>query len=242
MKIIFKINTFMIVLFLFTSCKKENVNGINNQSSILQNENNLDNSVLSRISVHSNGYLVFNNKNDLLEFGKLLNSPSKKVALNSVISKGFHQKYSPLSVASKEEEDPYKIIFDQNGLLQVGDILMKISSDEKFFYIVKEQYLDPEVYVKLISEFYDELKMDKINVDRINEDFDLFALIDYTPFGINEPEYKGEEKRPFWGTGTVNHYDEISGCHWTCHKNYMFWIGVSSEYGCTEPSGCTGPF
>ncbi|MBS1762786.1 MAG: hypothetical protein JSR00_07915 [Bacteroidetes bacterium] len=69
------------------------------------------------------------------------------------------------------EEDPYMGYFDQNGMLQISDILLKISSDENFLYIVKEQNLDAEIYDKLISEILDEMKMNKINIDMLEEDF-----------------------------------------------------------------------
>lgn len=100
---------------------------------------------------------------------------------------------------SKMEEDPYMGYFDQNGMLQISDILLKISSDENFLYIVKEQNLDAEIYDKLISEILDEMKMNKINIDRLEEDFDLFTFMDLTPFGINEPEYAQKDKIPFIG-------------------------------------------
>ena len=143
---------------------------------------------------------------------------------------------------SKDGDDPYDVYFDQDGLMQVEDILIKISSNEKFLYIIKEQNLDPELYNKLISEIYDELKMDKINVDRLEESFDLLGMVDYTPFGINEPEITNEDKRPMFGsqghTYTVTdpafYNTQTGGCQqctntYSYTTTYIFWIGFNSS-------------
>lgn len=175
-----------------------------------------------------------------MEYSKVINSSSKEFALESLSSKGFQQKTTTLAMTSRDEDSPYYTVFDQDGLFQVGDILMKLSSDEKFFYIVKEQNLDPEVYAKLLAEFYDELKMNKINVDRVNEDFDMFSLVDYTPFGINEPEIAISEKRPCIGSAPGD--DQCNGfhnavtdvCSTTCcptTNHYFLWIYTGTTVG-----------
>ena len=97
------------------------------------------------------------------------------------------------------------------------------------------------MYTKLLAELYDELKMNKINVDRVNENFNMFAVIDYTPFGINEPLITTAEKRPCIGTGVVTHY-LVNGCHYTCLQNYFLWIPVGPEFACTTATGCGGAF
>lgn len=226
----------MSLFFVIESCKKEN-------SSQLVSDSNLQkqSSVLNRISVSPNGYLVFNNRKDLKEYSDLIHSDNKQLVISQLISKGFQKKQKATSYFAKgdSDEDPYIEFFDQDGLLQVEDILIKISSDEKFFYIVKEQNLDPDVYSKFLSEFYDELKMDKINVDRLNEDFDMFALIDYTPFGINEPEFAVEEKRPCIGSTTTNYYPQpIANGDGTCQfwhqpimHHYFLWIHTGDTEG-----------
>ena len=241
MKQFLKFSTFLIILFSFVSCKKENTDLQSNQASALEPQNKPEWSVLNRINVHANGFLVFAKRNDLLEYSKLINSPSKELTLKYLSSKGFEQKPANLSITSREGDDPYATVFDSNGLLQVEDILMKISNDEKFFYIVKEQNLDPAVYTKLLAELYDELKMNKINVDRVNENFNMFAVIDYTPFGINEPLITTAEKRPCIGTGVVTH-NMVNGCHYTCLQNYFLWIPVGPEFACTAATGCGGAF
>jgi hypothetical protein len=98
--------------------------------------------------------------------------------------------------------------------------------------------LDPELYNKLLSEFYDELKMDKINVDRINQDFDMFALVDYKAFGINEPEIGVTERRPCIGSTHSNLYSQVSNGDGTCtfyHQpvshHYFLWIHTGDTEG-----------
>lgn len=134
--------------------------------------------------------------------------------------------------------------------MQIEDILIKISSNEKFLYIIKEQNLDPDLYSKLLNETYDELKMDKINVNRLEENFDLLAMVDYTPFGINEPETSTGKPRPMFG------HTDIPVTQWvptntpgTCYiwqtywvTHYYFWIGDGGHWGNDVPdSGHYGP-
>lgn len=177
------------------------------QPENLQSQSVTSDFSLNNITVSSKGYLMFHSVNDIVAYSKLLNSSSRDSVLSNLQSKGFLKK-STIYMYSKEGDDPYNLYFDEDGLMQVEDILIKISSNEKFLYIIKEQNLDPELYSKLISEIYDELKMDKINVDRLEENFDLLGMVDFTPFGINETENTSGNKRPMFG-----HTNDDCGLH-----------------------------
>lgn len=248
MKLILKICSVLLILLSLESCKKQNDNSLLTQTSEYKSQSKPDESIISRIKIDPKGFLVFPNRDGLMEYGKLITSSARQSTLDDLKARGFQTK-TLNSASSREGEDPYATVFDQNGLLQVGDILMKISSDKKFFYIVKDQNLDPTVYAELIAEFYDQLKMDKINVDRINQAFDMFSLIDYTPFGINEPEIAISDKRPCIGTvhgiacnQSTNVY--TGDCINTCcafSTHYFFWIETGTTWGDCTNSACLNP-
>ena len=94
MKYNFKITTIiaLLAIFGFQSCKKENNAVKPKQPENLQAEKVDPNSVLSKIKVNANGYLVFSSRNDLVAYGKLMNSSTRDLVLSSLHSKGFTKK------------------------------------------------------------------------------------------------------------------------------------------------------
>ena len=85
MQNILKLCFLYIILCLVSSCKKENSNTQSNQPKSLQFQNKNDETVLNRITVHSKGYLVFANRNDLVEYSKLINSFAFNSFKNSLL-------------------------------------------------------------------------------------------------------------------------------------------------------------
>lgn len=126
------------LIFLF-SCKKE---------SIKENAN-LDATTTDIINmkVSPKGYLIFPSVQDLLKYDKALSSESKNLIVHNLALKGFKHRDLSNSLFARDQDSPYNYYFDTDGLMQIANVLIKISDDDKFLYIVKEQNLDPEVYV-----------------------------------------------------------------------------------------------
>lgn len=227
----------LLILLIFTvsfiaSCKKENAVGSEKMYS--------SHDEICNFKVDKRGFLIFASIEDILKFNKFLNNGNKEKIIDEIMTKGFKIRKNSSTLFSRSSDSPYNYYFDENGLLQVGDLLLKISHDDKFLYVVKEQNLDPIVYEKLLLETFDELTMNKINVNRLEENFNLLALMDFTPFGINEPENTGFDKRPMFGTTTtLEHYcipNALNPGFCDCGDyeiihHYAFWIQTSWQWG-----------
>jgi hypothetical protein len=174
---------------------------------------------------------------------KLFSTETGDSVIASLKEKGFQNRTSKVSARNGNPNSAYNQIFNSDGLLQVGNILLKISIDDQFIYSLKQEFSTPEAFNNLLSEVYDAARMNKIVVDRnIYDNFNFDAFSQQNPHGIQESLVGGSvEKRPMFGTthttgteapyGTplINHL--YGGCHqMMCtpvhHTQYVFWIGV----------------
>lgn len=223
---------FVAILFT-TSCKKENTT----------TENESKNEIQDGVSVNSKGYLVFQSSKALIEFGKKLNSKKSDHTLADLQEKGFKNRSMKSSLLqARNSNSIYSLIFNEDGLLQVDDIILKITDDDKFLYTLKEEFSNPETYNKLVNEIYDSNKMNKINVDRSLEiDFDLVEYTDENPFGEFENLYGAQQNRPMFGTKDKEidqpdpaFYNPLGQCkqctqHYVQTVTYIFWIAFPGE-------------
>ncbi|MFZ1527598.1 MAG: hypothetical protein WAT19_02535 [Ferruginibacter sp.] len=212
--------------FSLFSCKKEN----SIAPSDLTNESYV---------IKPGGYLAFKNVEDVVSFGKTIMNPTASAQiLEELEQKGFKKRHSLSQLTSRDPNSIYSLIFNEEGLLQVDNVIMKITDDDKFLYTLKEEMSDPETFNKLLNEVYDGLKMNKINVDRdLTEVFDLIDFTADNPFGKLESLYAGTEKRPMFGSNTNTWevtteptYDAYGNCvsYTTTYSQtttYIFWVG-----------------
>lgn len=243
-KSIFNLMTLILVL-LFCSCKKE------------YNQPKTEDLQQNDIVVKTEGYIAFKNQSVLIEFTKKLMNPDFG---NSFIAdlqkKGFKKRQGNTNIYSRDPNSIYSLIFNQDGLLQVDNIIMKISEDDKFLYTLKEDMTDSATFNKLINEIYDGLKMNKISVDRnLSEEFSLIDFTSENPFGKLESLYGGDEKRPMFGTVvtfptitdppfyTGNGNCEVCTHSYIQYTTYIFWIGfpgspIYTGTTCVSSTGC----
>jgi len=240
----------IIAFFLFsivslnTSCKKESIN----QSTI-------EPVAKSNVILTSNGYLKFPTQQSIIEFGQKLMNPNKKQdALAELTRMGFKNRGLNASVTGRDPNSIYSLIFDENGMLEVDNIIMKITDDDKFIYTLKEELASPDAYAKLLQEIYDGFKMNKINVERkLEEDFSLIDFTSENPFGKLEELYSGAGKRHMFGSQqhTYNVVDPaFYNLYGTCTQctntysyttTYIFWIGFNSTPEYTGQNCVTVP-
>lgn len=222
-------------ILLISSCKKE-VN-VNNSSDKKNLNSKID------VSVSSKGYLNFKTSDDIIKYGLAIKNADNFDSLLSVLkTNGFKCRSHRASMYARGTNSVYDLIFNEEGLVQVDDVIMKITSDEKFLYTLKVEYSNPETFEKLLAEIYDGLKMNKINVDRkLTEEFNLIDFTSENPFGKLESLYNETEKRrPMFGTVTNNFtttsygYNVYGQCQECTHSytqtvTYVFWIGFPGE-------------
>lgn len=223
---------FLIGLTLLTaSCKKDTI--MDNSSQPTASDN---------FHVSSRGFLVFPNTNSIVKFGKLINSDKKDSLISKLQSQGFKGRSQNPNILSRDSNSIYNQFFDENGFLQVSDIIMRISDDDAFLYTIKEQYADQQAFNNLFNEIYDALIMNRINVDRsMSEEFDLIDFTLENPAGEFEDIFTGLERRPMFGsntstqTSTTYGYNTGTGqCQFCTHTftvttTYIFWIGFPGE-------------
>ncbi|MFZ4769896.1 MAG: hypothetical protein ACOYLO_06910 [Ferruginibacter sp.] len=223
---IFKLLLVGLILFV-TSCKKDNIIDNNSQTTISDN-----------FHVSSRGFLVFPTTNSIVKFGKLLNSEKKDSLISELQLQGFINRKQNPTVLSRGEGSIYNQFFDENGFLQVSDIIMRISDDDAFLYTVKEEYADQQAFDKLFNEIYDAMIMNRINVDRsMEEEFDFVNFNLENPAGEFEAIFSGAERRPMfgssqstWSSTTVPEYNAVGQCvsyttTYSQSTTYIFWIG-----------------
>lgn len=195
--------------------------------------------------VSSRGFLVFPNTNSIVKFGKLLNSDKKDSLISELQLKGFKGRNQNPDILSRDSNSIYNQFFDENGFLQVSDIIMRISDDDAFLYTIKEEYADQQAFNNLFNEIYDALIMNRINVDRSrDEEFDLVEFTLENPSGEFEAIFTGAERRPMFGHTDIIVTNWVStGTPGTCYfwqshyiTNYVFWINTGSHYGDDVPN------
>mgnify|MGYP003411752826 FL=1 len=151
---------------------------------------------------------------------------------------GFKNRKQNPSVLSRNENSIYNQFFDENGFLQVSDIIMRISDDDAFLYTVKDEFANQQAFNNLFNEIYDALIMNRINVDRnMSEEFDLIDFTLDNPAGEFENIFTGQERRPMfgssqstWSSTTEPGYNALGQCvsYTTTYSQtttYIFWIG-----------------
>jgi hypothetical protein len=224
---------FMMVVFF--SCKKDNsLNAVSDEEVLV---------VKKGVSVSSSGYLVFNTAEDIVKFGKLLVIDNAEKLLTELKSDGFKSRKANQTDLARNPNSIYSLIFNAQGLLQVNDVIMKITDDDVFLYTLLQQYADAATMNNLINEVYDPIKMNKINVDReLTANFSLINFTAENPYGQLEALNSGTVgRRPMFGSHT-NHwqgitnpeYNAIGQCvsyttQYTQSTTYVFWIGFSGS-------------
>jgi len=210
---------------IFVSCKKDNGPSQEKEMSAKNN---------SGVSVSSRGYLKFATTNDIVVFSKkLLNPATRETTISELNDKGFKNRKSNIASRDYDPNNPYDLIFNKDGVLEIENVIIKITDDDKFIFTLKEEFANEENFNKLINMVYDELIMNKLNVERnINEEFNLMSFIVQFPNGINEALNNTESKRPMFGsTSTDCQIFSYGPCMWEeCTVNhYFFWILVSTQ-------------
>ena len=209
----------------FISCKKDNVPSLEKEMSA---KNNFG------VSVSSRGYLKFATTSDIVEFTKKLQNPSiREKTITELNEKGFKKRKSNIASREYDPNNPYDLIFNQDGVLEIENVIIKITDDDKFIFTLKDEFANEENFNKLINMVYDELIMNKLNVERnINEEFNLMSFIVQFPNGINEAFNNTESKRPMLGSKYIDCQLFSDGtCMWEeCTVNYyVLWILVSTQ-------------
>jgi hypothetical protein len=143
---------------------------------------------------------------------------------------------------SSDSTSPYDLIFNFDGLLEIDNVILKISDDEKFIYTLKEDYVNTTTFNNLVSEIFDAMTMNKINTDRnVSSEFNFSEFMIQHPSGVEEARTNANLRRPMFGqtTTTANNvpigtgqYNIVTGgcdqtvCEVTHHTQYIFWINV----------------
>jgi hypothetical protein len=242
----------IFILIAFFSCKKDNsLNRVTNEESL---------SVKKEVSVSSRGFLIFNTEQDIVKFGKLLMIDNDEKLINELKSEGFKSRKINQTDLARNPNSIYSSIFNAQGLLQVNNVIMKITDNDLFIFTLLQENADAATMASLINEIFIPSKMNKINVDR-----DLttnFSLIDFTalnPYGQLELLNSGiaGKRRPMfgssineWETTTNPEFNAIGQCvsyttQYSQTTTYVFWIGFqgSTSVGNTvtnilPPSAC----
>ena len=228
-------SSIIFVFVIFSSCKKDT--SLNN--NVIQSSSSKINYSLS-----TKGYLNFKSTNDIVAFGKKLLDPKTKVTLLEELSEmGFKKRNVSTSLRPTDPSNPYNIIFNSDGILEVNNVIIKITDDDKFLITLKELYLNDASFNNLVNAVYDPSKMNKINVDRnVAVQFDLVGFTNINPYGHEEELNTEAEKVPFFGkrrlsTKTVVGQSETNtgtgGCHaMSCTRTtwgyYAAWILVDT--------------
>ncbi len=232
------VSIFMTVLFF--SCKKDNLQNPIEEEEVL--------TVKNGVSVSSRGYLVFKTVDEMVRFGKLLIIDKDEKLLTELKNDGFKSRKANETDFSRNPNSIYSTIFNAQGLLQINDVIMKITDDDLFLYTLLQQYADAATMTNLINEVYIPTKMNKINVDR--ELTENFSLIDFTaenPYGKLEALNGGTAgRRPMFGNQSQPHtvYNpdiyNPGMCSWTTTPyitTYVFWVNVGGHWGQVTASG-----
>jgi hypothetical protein len=230
---------------LFDSCKKDTINS-DEPSTDLKEE----------ITMSSRGYLVFPNVESVVSYGQLLASnPNNEVALN-IRKLGFKNFGQNISNTQGASNNPYSDFFDENGFLQVSNVVLKLSSDEQFVYTLNAAMADSVNYNLMLNEVYNAIIMNKINVDRdFSLPFEFFAFMAANPNGENESLNTSAAKRKMFGSTTTHPvavdppmYNGYGNCQVCTHTysqttTYFFWIAnvhqpVYQSTSCVASVGC----
>lgn len=228
----------LLATFFIVSCSK---NGREPQATELSKLNGIEKTV----AVSKTGFLVFATLKDAVAFNNLLTKTNKEDVFAYLVEKGFkRRKYSAQSRSAEESLDStYNVYFNEDGLVQLENIIMKISGDEKFIYTMTEENLTNETLAEIITESYNAGIMNKITLGRqFDVDFDIKLFITEHPNGIIENPSNGAARtRPMFGTVTgcfeTWYHDPISDetvyNHTTTSDSYFFWIHTNhhEEYG-----------
>jgi len=226
-----------------SSCKKDN-------STYQENEITATNNIA--VSVTPKGYLKFTTTKDIVELSKKLFDPkTKESVLTELTEKGFKNRKSNITSYSSNPTSPYDLIFNSDGLLEVENVIMKITDDDKFIYTLKEKQANSTTFNNLVKEVFDTLTMNKINVDRnAVSPFNFAEFMALNPNGQQEVLSKAILRKPMFGTTDVIITQWVptltpGTCYfWQSHyiTVYVFWVKTDSYWGDDVPnSGYTAP-
>lgn len=218
-------------ILFFSSCQKDN--SLNNEVETTK-VNNL------AVSLIPQGFLKFNTSNDFIAFSKkILNAETKESVLKDLSEKGFKSRNFNIASRNSDTTNPYNLIFNADGLLEIDNVIMKISDDDQFLYTMKEEYSNPETFNGLVNEVYNAIKMNKINVNRnLTAEFNFSDFSTQNPFGVEEARNNASLRRPMFGhvtstsTSSSDGYDVYGNCihtvvTTTSNDGYIFWIHTS---------------
>lgn len=237
-------------ILFFSSCKKDNSQ---NQEMETTAPNN------NAVSISPKGYLNFNSTSDLIAFSKKLFNPNtKENVIADLAEKGFKNRKLNIASRNSDPASPYNLIFSSDGLLEVDNVIMKITDDDKFIYTLKEEYANGTTFNNLVNEVFDALRMNKINVDRnATAQFNFAEFMTQNPNGQQEALNNAGLRRPMFGTVNGQPHTQTYGspqytpygncqimqCTVTHHTQYVFWINIDewdTQTNChfVASSGC----
>jgi hypothetical protein len=245
MKTSSKILLCLVLITGFISCKKDTI----------QNDEPFEKQ-MKEITVSARGYLIFPSTESLVNYGKLIAKDANNSTTAQLVQKGFKKFEANISSSQGSGNNPYSDFFDENGFLQVSNIILKLSSDQNFVYTLDQAMADSTNYNNMFNEVYNAVINNKINVDRdFNLPFEFSAFMNSNPNGQNETLNTSSQRRKMFGSSTNNYttsdppmYNGYGNCQvcthsWSQTTTYFLWIGnnhspVYQGTTCTSSTMC----
>lgn len=212
---------------------------------------NTDPNLLGRESIISinldpRGFLKFNEE-DLTEFYSVLSSYSHEDIQESLTEDGFSS-LGQLNFNSSNtdfyniplEDEQVHYILSEDGIVQVENVIMKISDDFTYVIAVTEENIDSTIFNMLKEGYYDSDKMNKFTFSQDGNELDIveFALV--MPSGHEDSAPVGQYRVPFWGTTTtyvltwIPNAENPGMCNFATykyHRVYRFWKMTDEYWG-----------
>ncbi|MBX2887774.1 MAG: hypothetical protein KF829_03905 [Ferruginibacter sp.] len=229
---------FVILIFIgfcmISSCKK-----IENSTDLKELRARGSN-VFPDITTYEKSFLVFESEDQLIEFEESLENSTYSRALEFLESLEFESLASNFSPELIDIDDTiapehyWDFIFGENGVVQIGDVIMKPIDDIDYILTLKTENFNQTNYENLLSENFDIEVMSKIAT------FDstianLFIFINENPSGYEATSsVYAPEKRRFWGWVTTESDDYADGCctyRYECRRHYI--LGIPGKEKCS---------
>lgn len=190
------------------------------------------------LEMSDNGYLVFQSVEDVQHYFDYVLSHN----ISEIITLHNNLGFVPLAGNNQnidKENYPELLSFNSNGLIQIGNNVIKLTDNKEFLLTINSNALNSQEYSNLISESFNINTMNKLSILKVRNDnnFNIIDVINNNPNGIDESndEVQPLRGRPCFGTREFKMpCNEYTGQRWVNVVHYVLWIGAW-ETGYFEP-------
>ncbi|MFP7655318.1 hypothetical protein [Chryseobacterium proteolyticum] len=234
MKKFFYSTIVILSFFLIVSCENDNIASTSNQPGKVEQRAEAKNSEIS-LKVSEQGFLIFDNKESVNLYIDFLQNNDMDAIKDVFTTYNFN----PLNINDfDKDQNPQFYTFNNNGLVQIGNSVFKLSDDRLYLTSISQSQLSIDNYNLLVSGGFNQQLMNMFSLfkDRGGVSYNIIDIADATPSGINEQnDPPSSTAAKFWGKIEYRGPCEAgSGTRWVRVVTYVLWQEVW-ESGYFEP-------